>query len=483
MNWLIDFLLHRGNDLSTYFLPHAYFFKRSILQLHQIPLWNPIQFTGLPYLADPQNFIFYPPNYAFVLLPVETAFILLLGLHFLWAGLGTYYFAKTHFKLPRWFAIFAALAFVFTPKIFSHLEAGHYTMLVAFSWLPWFFLVKNPIFMALIAAFMYYNYITIAFYALLFLCFYALYTKKLAARRYALAALIFLLLISPSFIAQLKFAPLSTRSLITYADVAQPIWSLKLFFQNLFFPFFLNHQQLSTERVLFPGLVIWFLAILGWWKYRHPSRWFFAGWLIFSLLFALGDRIPFFVFFYKYFPIIKWLRVTTRPWIITNLFLAIFAGLGLPKKSSAVYVLILLSFIDISLINYKIFQKPIPVDLTPASFYELINQNTKPPLRVYCTTGCFSLQKLGELGIWSLSGNNPIQSRQFVDALQLAAGYSYSQYSPALPPYQVFSAQPQPNARLMAALDTKYIASSYRLIDPGFRLIYQDGGYFLYTVQ
>src|SRR3990167_3842655 len=158
MNWLINSLLHRGNDLSTYFLPHAYFFKRSILQLHQIPLWNPIQFTGLPYLADPQNFIFYPPNFAFV----------------------------------------------FTPKIFSHLEAGHYTMLVAFSWLPWFFLVKNPIFMAFIAAFMYYNYITIAFYALLFLCFYALYTKKLAARRYALAALIFLLLISPSFIAQLK---------------------------------------------------------------------------------------------------------------------------------------------------------------------------------------------------------------------------------------------------------------------------------------
>src|SRR3989344_1418065 len=213
-------LLHRGNDLSTYFLPHAYWLKRFILRNHQIPLWNPIQFTGIPYLADPQNYLFYLPNYLFLLFTVETAFIVLLTAHLIWAGLGTYLLAQRQFKLNRIAAMFAAFVFVLTPKIFSHLEAGHYSMVLAFSWLPWFFLVKNPIFMALIAAFMYYNYITIAFYALLFLCLYAIYTKKLDAKRYTLAALIFLLLISPSLIAQLQFAPLSTRSLITYADVA-----------------------------------------------------------------------------------------------------------------------------------------------------------------------------------------------------------------------------------------------------------------------
>ena len=460
--WISEVLLHRGNDLSTYFIPHAYFFKRSILQLHQIPLWDPIQFTGQPYLADPQNLIFYLPNYLFVLLPIELAFLILIFAHLILGAVGAYFLAKKHFRLSKFPALFAALVFILTPKIFSHLEAGHYTMLVAFSWLPWFFLVKNPIFMALIAAFMYYNYITVAFYALLFLCFYALYTKKLDARRYTLAALLFLLLISPNLIAQLRFAPLSTRSLITYQDVAQPLWSLKLFFQNLFFPFFLDHQQLSTERVLFPGLVIWFLAILGWWKYRHPSRWFFAGWLIFSLLFALGDRIPFFIFFYKFFPLIKWMRVTTRLWIITNLFLAIFAALGLPKKSSAVYALILLSFIDISLINYKIFQKPAAVDPLPTSFYQAI-ADTHPPFRVYC--------------------NNPIQSQQFVNALQLAAGYTYSQYTPVLPPYEVFPTKPQPNAESIAKLGTKYVASPYALTDTGFALVRQDQGFFLYTLK
>ena len=85
MQPLINFLLHRGNDLSTYFIPTAYFFKRSLLQLH-FPLWNPIQFTGLPYLADPQNYLFYLPNYLFLLLSIETAFIILLLAHLVWAG-------------------------------------------------------------------------------------------------------------------------------------------------------------------------------------------------------------------------------------------------------------------------------------------------------------------------------------------------------------------------------------------------------------
>ena len=176
------------------------------------------------------------------------------------------------------------------------------------------------------------------------------------------------------------------------------------------------------------------------------------------------------------------MRVTTRLWIITNLFLAIFAALGLPKKSSAVYALILLSFIDISLINYKIFQKPAAVDPLPTSFYQAI-ADTHPPFRVYCTTGCFSLQKLGELGVWSLSGNNPIQSQQFVNALQLAAGYTYSQYTPVLPPYEVFPTKPQPNAESIAKLGTKYVASPYALTDTGFALVRQDQGFFLYTLK
>lgn len=479
---LINFLLHRGNDLSTYFLPHAYWFKRFILQNHQIPLWDPIQFTGQSYLADPQNLIFYPPNYAFMLLRVETAFILLLLAHLFWAALGTYFLAARHFKLSRLPAIFAALAFVLTPKVFSHLEAGHYTMLVAFSWLPWLFLTKNPLILAVIAAFMYFNYIHIAYFALLFLFSYAVYRRKLYAIRYLPFAVLFLLLISPNLISQLRFAPQSTRSLITYADVAQPIWSFKLFVQNLFFPFFLNSPQLSTERILFPGIIIWALAVAGWFKFKSRDKYFYLGWLVFSLLFALGDRIPFFIFFYKFFPLMKWFRVTTRLWIITNLFLAIFAAMGLPKKSYAIYAVILLSFIDVGWVNVKIFQKPIPADLTPPSFYRII-ADTETPLRVYCTTGCFSLQKLGELGIWSLSGNNPIQSRVFVDQLQLAAGYSYSKYSPVLPPYEVFDQKPQPRASLMAALDTKYIASPYALTNAGFTLVRADQGYFLYTLK
>ena len=489
MEWLSDFLLHRGNDLSTYFLPNAYFFKRTFLQ-YQIPLWNPLQLGGIPYLADPQNYLFYPPNYIFLLLPIEPAFLALIFGHLLWGALGMR--KLTH----SWFS---SIIFVFSPMMMSHLEAGHYTMLVAFSWLPWFLLaalrfVKKPTLklcglLAAVSWLLYINYINIAYYALLFLGSYTIFyffthRQNFPIQKYiihnSLYIILFLILISPNLLAQLEFAPHSTRSLITFNDVAQPIWSFKLFFQNLFFPFFLNSDQLSTERVLYPGLIVLVLAIYG---FKQKPHKFFAQWIIFSLLFALGSRIPFFIFFYKFFPLMKFMRIPPRIWIISILFIALFAGKGLQKLSKKFSTgIIVLCFLDILLIDYKIFSRPIIKSDVPESFYQLLVEDNSF-FRVYCTTGCFSLQRLGELNIPTIGGNNPIQNKNIVDKLAQASGYVYDKYIPILPPYEVFNRQPQPNAKLMKELQVKYIASPYPLNDPNLELIARTAQYLLYTVQ
>lgn len=510
MNWLIETLLHRGNDLSTYFLPHAYFFRRSILEYHQIPLWNPIQFTGFPYIADPQNYLFYLPNYLFVLLPIEGTFLILLLSHLILAGVGTFLLAKKIFNFNSLLALFSAFAFVFTPKMFSHLEAGHYTMIIAFSWLPLFVLtgislaqkpeIKKALALALISWVMYLNYINIIYFALLFFAAYSAFhlisqRKKISLRPYAICYTLFAAsfagLIAPVLLPQIEIAPLTTRSLITYQDVAQPIWSFSLFAQNLLFPFKLDPQQMSTERVLFPGLIIGGLAVVGFLKSHRRDRWLFLGWLIFSLLFALGDRIPFFVLFYRFFPLMSWMRVTTRMWIITNLIIAVFAGLGLKHllqkiklrhRFSKVFLItvLYLSFVDVGLINQKIFSKPVAPETLPESFYTIVKSDPEPNFRIYCTTGCFSLQRLGELGILTAQGNNPVQLKQTGDFLQKAGGYTYPQYIPVLPPYPVFSELPQPHAELFAQINTKYIASPYLLTDQNFKLIHQEQGFLLY---
>jgi hypothetical protein len=51
-----------------------------------IPLWNPHQFCGTPFVANGQSAFFYPPNWLFYLLDVRYAFGLTAALHYFLAG-------------------------------------------------------------------------------------------------------------------------------------------------------------------------------------------------------------------------------------------------------------------------------------------------------------------------------------------------------------------------------------------------------------
>jgi hypothetical protein len=50
------------NDLLAQFGPWRAFFKNQLLSGH-FPLWNPYLLGGCPFLADPQNMVFYPLNW------------------------------------------------------------------------------------------------------------------------------------------------------------------------------------------------------------------------------------------------------------------------------------------------------------------------------------------------------------------------------------------------------------------------------------
>lgn len=506
MQWLINWLLNRGNDLSTFFLPNAYFFKRYILEFKSIPLFNPIRFLGQSYIADPQNYIFYPLNYFFVFFPIEPTFIFLLLGHLVLAGWFTYILAKKTFSLTRPASIFAALLYALCPMLISHLEAGHYTMIIAFAWLPLFFhlmfkftqkpSLKLSCYLSLVSWILYINYISIAYFAMFFFGLYFIFCllfKKLKhpLKHYALCSMlyvaIFVGLISPVLLPQLEFARLTTRELLTLSDIAHPLWSFKLFFQNLFFPFNLDYNQFSTERVLFSGLIVYILAVFGFIK-RKKFDCFAIFWILFSLTFVLGTRLPFFKLYYKFLPMLKYMRVTTRMWLISILVIIIpYTALGFQKillqKKVIATIIAILAIAELMFINYKILSRPVQKDQLPQNFYQIIANDSQNNFRVYCTTGCFSQQTLGKLGIYSLSGNNPVHTLEFVQKLQAAAGYRYDQYIPVYPPYPVFDQKPQPDARLMANLNTKYLASPYPLSDPEFKLLLFQDNYYLYLNQ
>jgi hypothetical protein len=67
-------------DFFAYYRPNAHYaFTR--LAAGEIPLWNPQQGLGLPFLATLQTGVLYPPNWLQVLLPTQLAFALLAAAH------------------------------------------------------------------------------------------------------------------------------------------------------------------------------------------------------------------------------------------------------------------------------------------------------------------------------------------------------------------------------------------------------------------
>ena len=67
-------------DAIAQFYPWRVFYARSMADGH-IPLWNPHQFCGTPFLANGQSAVLYPPNLIFLIFDPITAFTVFAALH------------------------------------------------------------------------------------------------------------------------------------------------------------------------------------------------------------------------------------------------------------------------------------------------------------------------------------------------------------------------------------------------------------------
>ena len=74
-------------DLATYFLPIRAYTAERLLD-GEVPLWNPLNGLGEPWLANPQVGVFYPPHLLFLLLPLALAFNLVIAFHLLLGAAG-----------------------------------------------------------------------------------------------------------------------------------------------------------------------------------------------------------------------------------------------------------------------------------------------------------------------------------------------------------------------------------------------------------
>ena len=104
-------------DLGLYFIPPRFFWVESIKQ-GSFPLWNPYQFSGHPFFANPQHALLYPLNGLFFLLPFDVAFNAIIILHFFLGGLFTYLLLRD-LKINATGSLISGLTFMLSGYLLS----------------------------------------------------------------------------------------------------------------------------------------------------------------------------------------------------------------------------------------------------------------------------------------------------------------------------------------------------------------------------
>ena len=108
-------------------------FAAAELHAGRIPLWNPYQFCGTPFVANSQSAVFYPGNLLYWLLPTATAAGPNVILHLCLAGWFTFAFLRSY-RLSVGAAVLGGVAFAFSGWQVSWLSLP--TFLCTSCWLP-----------------------------------------------------------------------------------------------------------------------------------------------------------------------------------------------------------------------------------------------------------------------------------------------------------------------------------------------------------
>jgi hypothetical protein len=127
-----------GYDILVYHYYARSFARESMLE-GLLPKWNPYEYAGMPFAADPGNCVFYPLNKFFLFIPISKAIGLNFVLHVFFAGLGTLLLARS-MGLRRGGRLVAAVAFMFSGYFIDRVAAGHEILVMCSAYLPWIFL-------------------------------------------------------------------------------------------------------------------------------------------------------------------------------------------------------------------------------------------------------------------------------------------------------------------------------------------------------
>ena len=297
-------------DSARFAYPVAFHYREAFWR-GEIPLWNPLNSCGLPFLAQWNTMTLYPLSLFYLLLPMPWSFgVFSLG-HLLFAGVGMYCLAH-RWTGSRMGAAVAGAAFAFNGLTWQALMWPN--LLAALGWMPWVVLVVERgwreggrwLILASLAGAM--QMLSGGAEAILFtwivlgvLWLILLFQAEVPARKMIGRALGILCLVAGLASAQmLPFLDLLAHSQRTVSygdsgDVVMPVWGWANYLVPLFHGFrtsqgiFLQPTQNWTASY-YVGVGIVGLALLAVWRVRTPRVWLLAALALFSVTMALGSQ-------------------------------------------------------------------------------------------------------------------------------------------------------------------------------------------------
>ena len=325
-----------------------------------VPLWNPYNFCGAPFLANWHSAIFYPLNAIFLLLPVHTALNWSIAFHFFLAGALTYAFVRL-VGGGRAGALLSAVVFVLSGPYILQLFPGH--IFNPLPWLPlalicgemavrrrrvvWCLLAGVVLGVQILAGHPQYMAYCAGAQALYILFRAASECRGEGAARPLIGAAAGIALMvatgaalsAVQLLPGLEFAAESGRAGLAgpaaVRDNSLPPENLAL----LAVPGLFGDMQgvrywgrwLYWETCIYVGVLPILLAILGAVRGRSPVSRFFAGLALLTLVLAFGAYSPLFGFLYARVPGFSIFRAQAKFAVLAAFSIAVLAGFGLRR--------------------------------------------------------------------------------------------------------------------------------------------------------
>lgn len=350
-------VLYPAGDILTAYSLWKNFYVQNILNYHVMPLWNPYEFSGVPFIANASSGIVFPLGMLFFIFPVDLTFGYAFILDFILLGLFTFLFTRS-LNIGKTGALAAGVIITFSGTVVSRVLAGHLFILDTFIWLPLllYFLErgvqKKALIYGLYAAFpMGFMFLAgnsqIALYAVffsfLYLCLRMLFSssKKEHFKYYLipflLASVFGVFLSFIQTLPVLEFSKISSRGggvdYVFASSFSLPPKQMLSFI----FPFFFGSPidnsfwgkgnfwelcgYIGTIPLVFAGFSL--LAI----KNNYVKIFLILG--LFSALFALGSYSFIFPLFYKFIPLFNLFRAPARFLFFYAFSFAVLAGIGI----------------------------------------------------------------------------------------------------------------------------------------------------------